>query len=51
MTPTSYNVSVAAGLAMVAVGAGVQWGWPIGAVACGLLVIALSVVGLVLAVR
>ena len=51
MTPMTYNVSVGVGVGLAAVGAGAQWGGPIGLVAAGLLVIALSVVALVLAVR
>ena len=46
MTPTSYNLSIGAGSAMAAIGAGAQWGWPVGLMAAGLLVIALTLVAL-----
>lgn len=51
MTPLTYNLSIGAGLGLVAVGTGAQWGWPVGMLAAGLLIVALSVVSLVLAVR
>jgi hypothetical protein len=50
MTPLSYNLSIAAGVGLTAIGAGAQWGWPVGALAAGLLVIALSLVALRLVV-
>lgn len=48
MTPLSYNLSVGAGVALSAVGAGAQWGWPVGALAAGLLVCALTLASLYL---
>ncbi len=51
MTPLSYNLSVGAGVALSAVGAGAQWGWPVGLLAAGLLVIALSLVALAMVSR
>jgi hypothetical protein len=44
MNALAYNVSVAAGVLMVGIGAGAQWGWPVGLMAAGLLIVALSVV-------
>jgi hypothetical protein len=51
MTPLAYNVSILGGVTTAACGAGLQWGWPVGMLAAGLLIVALSVVSLVLAVR
>ena len=38
------NATHAAGVALVAVGAGAQWGWPVGLMVGGGLVLALSLV-------
>ena len=43
MSPFVYNASVGAGVAMVAVGAGAQWGWPVGLITAGALVLVLTV--------
>lgn len=51
MSPTTYNVSIAIGLGLTAGGAGAQWGWPIGMLAAGLLVLALTLVTLRMAGR
>lgn len=49
MTPAVvYNATVAAGTAMVGVGAGAAWGWPFGLIATGALMIVLSITALVL---
>jgi len=42
MTATSYNLSIGAGVACVGIGAGAQWGWPVGLMAVGGLVVALT---------
>lgn len=51
MTPTSYNISVGAGVLMAGIGAGAQWGWPIGLWVAGMLVIALSLAALATVAR
>lgn len=48
MTPLTYNLSLGVGVSMVAIGAGAQWGWPVGALAAGLLVCALTLASLYL---
>jgi hypothetical protein len=44
MSAAVYNVSIALGLVLSAVGAGAQWGWPVGAMVGGALVLALTIV-------
>lgn len=39
-----FNATNAAGVALASVGAGAQWGWPVGLMVAGGLVLALSVV-------
>jgi len=39
---TVYNASVAAGVVCASVGAGAQWGWPVGLMVAGGLVLVLS---------
>lgn len=51
MNPIAYNLSSGAGVALAAIGAGAQWGWPVGLLVAGLLAVALSALVLVLAVR
>lgn len=46
-----YNVCVGSGVVMLSVGAGAQFGWPVGLIAAGALLIVLSVLTLRLAVR
>lgn len=49
MNQLTYNVSLLAGTAAMSAGAGLQWGAPVGLMAAGVLVIALTLVGAVLA--
>lgn len=51
MNPIIYNSAVAAGVALTSVGAGVQWGWPVGLMVAGALIIALSLATLRMLVR
>ena len=51
MNPILYNSAVAAGVALTSVGAGVEWGWPIGMIVAGVLIIALSLATLSMLVR
>ncbi len=45
MTPAAvYNATVAAGTAMVGVGAGAAFGWPFGLMAAGAMMVALAVI-------
>ena len=48
MTPAIYNSSLGAGVLMSAVGAGAQWGWPVGVLAAGLRLCALTLASLYL---
>lgn len=43
MNPRTYNASIAAGVSSAAIGAGAQWGWPMGLMVAGALVLALAV--------
>lgn len=43
MSPVVYNTSIGSGVAMVAIGAGAQWGWPVGLMTAGALVLALTI--------
>lgn len=42
MSVLIFNATNAAGVALVSIGAGVQWGWPVGLMVSGGLVLALS---------
>lgn len=42
MTAAIYNASVALGVLMLAIGAGAQWGWPVGMMVSGALVLGLT---------
>lgn len=46
MNPHVYNASVGAGVALVAIGAGAEWGWPIGMIAAGALVLGMTLLTL-----
>lgn len=51
MTPTSYNISIGVGVALSAIGAGAQWGWPAGVMAAGLLVLLMTMLGVSMLAR
>jgi hypothetical protein len=38
----TYNASIAAGVLLISIGAGSRWGWPIGAISAGVLIIGLT---------
>lgn len=46
MNVAIYNATVGAGVGLVALGAGVQWGWPVGSMVGGGLILLLSVLTL-----
>lgn len=43
-----YNLSILLALVLIAVGSGAQWGWPIGCIVTGVLVIAFTFTGLLI---
>lgn len=51
INPTIYNASIGCGVAAIGVGAGAQWGWPVGLMAAGVLVVSLAVFALRIGVR
>lgn len=46
MQATVYNASIGGGVALMSIGAGAQFGWPVGLMTAGALVISLAIVTL-----
>jgi len=51
MSPIIYNSSVGVGVVLTSVGAGAQFGWPVGLIVAGAMLIGLSVYTLRVLVR